>query len=526
MVSTSFCASIRTASARSGLAPAVLLLGTLAPVLAAQSAGALVGTPATVFVGTGTTSSGGALATDQVHRKTAGFLPFGATDVADQWGDPVFTTSAMFGGGVAPPDFEVDAMSLGLDVVPAEMTDLGVAYVNFGAVGGWGELLYSVSPGTNGTPGGLVEQEKAAPGGAAADLFTLMLPGSEEGLPADVLESYPVDVPQRALDATEMELSGGASGPDITSADLTMQLYQAAAPGKPADASPVLFFSVSHDSVFPPGGGPSKVPATWFDCGLPSGATILKTRWIPDLAPPLGGHWTEPRVHLSYDHLGLDPEADIDALAVDRAQSLVLFSIKRTPTSTLDQQLQVASWPAGTTTCAGMAGMVKVGIYMVPAGSSADGAAAAAVAARLAIGPAGDVDSVCVVDPGTQGGGLSLAFGTPAAHGLYYNDLACGVYRDDDNPLGGPTITLTVAGLPVFAPDHLVEAYALVPGFGLLQVVSLPIEPLLGSSTFELPITLPDLGILQNTLVQVIWVVRQSGVPSSKVSSPWVAISL
>lgn len=498
------------------------LLGALAPSLAAQSAGVLTGTPATVFVGPGTSGPAGALGANQVHRKKAGFLPLGGNAPVDQPGDPVFTTSAMFNGGLGPPSFDVDALSLGLDVVTAAKPSAGVAMVDFvGAGGGWGALGYSVSTDTNGEPGSLVEQEKLSPGGAAADLFTLMVYGSD--IPPAVLAKYPIDVPQRALDSLEMDIVDSPAS-DITSVDLTMQLYQAGTPAKPSDPSPVLFFSVSHDSIFPPGGGSSAVPPSWFDCGNPSGATILKTRWMPNLAEPMGGHWTAPRVHLSYEHLGLDLHDDIDALAVDRAQGLVLFSIVATLTSTLDEQLQVASWPLGTLTCAGMTGNVDVGIFSEPSTLPGD-FGAVAVANRMGLESTADIDSVCEEDPGSQSGGFPLAFGAPVGPGGIHNDLNIGVFRDDDDPLG-PTITLTVANLPASGPGKVLEAYLLAPIF--LPVLSFPLDALAGATTFEASLAHPVLGggTSIGSSASFIWVLRQPGVPGSKITSPVMAIDI
>jgi hypothetical protein len=504
------------------VAAAPLVLAALAPVAAAQSAGALVGTPATVLVGPGTASSTiGMLSGSELYRKAVGFVGFPVPGPAvDAPGDPVFTTTEMFGGGVAPPAFEVDALSLGLDVVPSKMPDLGVAEVDFMATGGWGTLLYSVSPGTQGTPGSLIAQEQAGAGGAAADLFSLMLPGS--AIPPVLADCYPDDEPQRALDALEMELLGG----DITSADVTMQLYQLGSPVKPAETSPVVYFSVAHDSVFPPGGGPSLVPPEWFDCGFPSGATVLRTRWIVSPADPMGGFWTQPRVHLSYDHLGLGLHDDIDALAVDAERSMLLFSIRRTPMTTLDQQLQVAGWPVDATTCADMNGAVKVGIYTVPS-TDADGAVP--VATHLGIGPVGEVDSVCVIDPATQTSVLAAAFGTPAIKVPGTKQLACGVYRDDDSLYALPAITVTVAGIPTVPPSGTVkvELYLLVPG-SVLQILSQPFATFGGLDHAELPLAHSLLGgpMPLNAVASFFWVVRQVAPGGLKLTSPVVSIDI
>ncbi len=420
-----------------------------------DSEGPLHATPAMILVGSGTVSSSGALADNLLHRKRAGFVPFVGESLPLNPAEPRFTTAELFGGG-SPPPFTVNALSVGLDVVLAQVPSAGQSRIQIPPQA-WGALLFSVTRATPGEAGSLIATEQAALDGAGADLFTLTLPGSD--MPASVLPCYPQDAPQRSLDSTEMDLFDGVNEGEISAVDYYIPLYTAGNPIRPRlPDNPTVFFSVAHDDVFP-AVGPSTVPAAWFPASTPSSATILRTTWDPFLQA-----WSTPQEHLPYTALGLDLEDDIDALAVDMDQRLILFSIVATGTSTLDEQLQIAHYPppppggTGAADGAGEAGWAggavgpgdgsgdgggtSVGVYVTEDGTES-------VASRLRMGRDGDVDSTCTIDPGEQGDALSLSFGSPVATITPLKIMPSGVYRDER--IGGPTLTATVSGVSTTA---------------------------------------------------------------------------
>ncbi|GEM_PF-2427825 len=492
------------------------LLGLCSPGLRAQSDGPLVAPPAFILVGPSTESSSGTLATDVFHRKTAGFKPYGPEVTPVGVLEPIFTTTKLFGGGVAPPTFEVNAYSVGLDIVLATVPVGGLSSVAV-PPGAWGAIEFSVTRGTAGAPGSLIEAEVAAPDGAGADLFTLMVPGSF--LPAPVFPCYPQDRPQRGQDATEMDLYAGGSQGEIAALDFYTPLYEAGPPVRPLlPDEPTVFFSVSHDAVFPPGPGVSTVPPSWFGGSLPSSATILRTTWMKT-----AGIWSTPVVHLPYFSLGLDVEDDIDALAVEQGKCLLLFSIAKTATSTLAQQLQIASWPCPDSARGvepppgGYTAGVSAGVYVT------GGAGSPSVAARTQVGTDGDVDGVCTVDPGEQQPALAISYGSPYNAITPLKSLGSGVYRDSG--ASGPTLTMTVTGLPIgpLAPPAFAELWAGTPTMGggyLLFPAPFYSELLDGSVPFDsrdVSFTTPGLAVISGLSVDFFWVVRPSAtiIPSS-----------
>jgi hypothetical protein len=492
-----------------------------APLLAQSSEGSLVGTAATILVDTGTSGSGGPLNPKALHRKRVGFGGFSVPPDTDAHGDPRFTASEMFNGGGGPPVFDVNALSLGLDEVPATTPMGGVSYVQLGR-NAWAVLAFSVTRDSVGMPGSLIEAEASQPGGVGADLFSLMLPGST--VPVSVAACYPTDRPQRALDASEMDLDGGAGNGEMMALDLYAPLYLTGPPIRSdLPDEPVVYFSVTRESLSPPGGGTSPVPSAWFDCGLPSSASILMTQWIVNLADPKGGSWTTPRVHIPYDELGLLVEDDIDALAVDRTDCKLLFSIRGDLGAPLVQQLQIASWPCDAVNCAEMIGEVKRGIYMVPAGT---GDGDEPLVGRLRISSDDDVDTACVIDPGDQAAYMARAFGVPLGKPSFFKTLNAGLFRDDDDP-AGPAITLTVSNLPVvpLLPYDVVEAWALLPPLMPIRVFLAPVG-FPGTETYQLSLAAPALATAYGLQLQMFWVLREIGGTHKRESSAILAIEL
>lgn len=488
--------------------------------LVAQSDGPLVAPPAFILVDEGTETSSGVLATDVFHRKTAGFKSYGPEVSPAGVGHPIFTTTALFGGGVVLPDFEINAYSVGLDVVMAGVPAGGFAQVLV-PPGSWGAIEFSVTRETIGEPGSLIAEEVLKPDGAAADLFTLMVPGSF--LPPSVAACYPEDRPQRGQDALEMDLYAGDSVGEISAVDFYTPLYQV---GPPVRAllpdEPTVFFSVAFDAVFPAGGGSSSVPTAWFLGSVPSSATILRTTW--DMG---SGSWSMPMVHMAFDVLGLALEDDIDALAVEKAACKLLFSIADTSASTIGEQLQIAAWPCSDSDSeegrvGGYTTGVAAGIYVVGGGDPTS------VAERMLMGAGGDVDGVCTIDPGddqsAMQSAMTIAYGSPSMAITPLKILGSGVYRDVSTI--GPTLTMTVTNVPTEAPTlpAFLEMWLGTPmgGGGGYFLFPAPIysEFIDGSVPVDyrdVSFTIPSLGTLAPLPVDFFWVVRPSStiIPSS-----------
>lgn len=317
-----------------------------------------------------------------------------------------------------------------------------------------------------------------------------------------------------------MDLFTGVSPGEISALDFYTPLYEAGPPVRPfLPDEPTVFFSVSHEAVFPSGGGLSSVPPVWFAGSSPSSATILRTTWMK-----LAGAWSTPVVHLPYGALGLDIEDDIDALAVDQPKCLLLFSIAKTATSTLAEQLQIASWPCPDSARApeppwgGYTSGTSTGVYVT------GGAGSSSMASRTRVGTDGDVDGVCTVDPGKQEPfSAAVSYGSPVAMITPLKILGSGVYRDSGAL--GPTITMTVTGLPTGPtfPPAFAEMWAGTPGIGggyFLFPVPFYSELLDGSVPFDfrdVSFTAPSLGVISGLFVDFFWVVRPSTtiIPSS-----------
>jgi len=494
---------------------AALLLGAAGGLASAQTEGPLAGTPAVVLVQPGTSGPGGPLASDIMHRKRAGFVPYAPNGPSPAVDAPVYTTEAMFGGG-SPPPFEINAFSTGLDCVLAAPPVSGTSLTAV-PPGAWGAILFSVTPSTIGEPGGLIDALDDAPDGAAADFLTLMVPGSF--LPPTVDPCYPQDRPQLAIDAPDMGLFEPGAPGDVSSLDVYVPLYHA---GPPITASlppaPTVYFSVSRDAIDPPGGGPSLVPTVWFGGSAPSSATILKTTWIP-----VAGAWSVPVPHLTYVDLGLDLEDDVDALAVDELKCLLLFSIADTPASTLGEQLQIASWPKSDAADQGVA----TGIYV-----TAESGGTEPVAGRTRIGSQGDIDGTCTIDPsGEQPGGVAVhfAYGSPAMAVTNEKTLGAGLYRDEAVP--GPTLTPTVHGVPdePTSPLQRLELWVAFPvpmGPWLLLPAPIYLERLDGSVPLPhrtLPLVAPAVGAVLGAQVDMFWVIQGT---FPRPSSPVLRIAL
>lgn len=476
----------------------LLVAALLAPGLAGQthSAGPLVGTPATILVGPDTGPSSGPLAEDELHRKQAGFEGFLPEAPGPGPADPSFQLIDILNGETG---ITVNALSIGQDVVLATIPSNGLSYVAVPPQA-WGAILFSVTNQTDGEPGSLIEAETALDDNAGADLFTLMLPGS--ALPFSVQACYPTDRPQRALDALEMDLWDGRNKPEISAVDVYVPMYETGTPLRPLlPDQPVAFFSVSAATV-------ANVPTTWFGSSTPSAATILRARWEPGPQK-----WAQPQPHLTFAELGLDVGDDIDALAVDQDRQRLIFSIVRTATSTLGEQLQVASWAPPLPFAEGT--NIEVGVYVVDENEEP-------VAVRIRMADDGDVDGTCTIDPGETFTLLDLAVAEPIGAITPVKPLGTSLFRDENQT--GATITITVAGVPTTPPappSRLELWFGFENGGGGLTFFPAPIylEFLNGSDPFDhrqLSFTNPQLASLAGVELVFVWLVRPTaGWPSS-----------
>lgn len=132
------------------------------PAQVPPSDGAAVGMPVTFGVddasNIGTAGSRGA----ENFLKPAGYVAVAPTPLPAAAID--FSPAAVLGGFMAPPYPDIDAVSHGLDVIPADST--GVVTV---PPGHWNFLVFSVRRGAVGELGSAIRAEVGTPGGNEAD---------------------------------------------------------------------------------------------------------------------------------------------------------------------------------------------------------------------------------------------------------------------------------------------------------------------------------------------------------------------
>lgn len=401
------------------LRSSLCVLSLCAALSAQRSEGPYLGFPLHSLVGPNTFASGSSLPMprQQQYAKEAGFNPMIATAPTGP-ANPRFTTAAMF--GAVPPGFFVDAISSGYNYVFANPTTL---QLDMG--GRWGALLWSVTRNSTGAPGSLLHDEATRAGGegAAADLFSMILPGS--ALPAP-LSCFPIGVPQRATDSSQMGFVLGPAGqkPEMADFDPFLSMYD---DGPPVRAhltdDPWIYFSLSNGSLADP--AVQAFVAPWFatDPAATSGATILRMQWQSTATP---ARWTTPEIHLTNTALGLtDPNDDIDALAVDATQRLLLLSLRYDPARpSLDRQLMIASWVGAPFSGPGTPATAYS--YPTPSGPRR-------VADVTGIVTTDDIDAVCSDDPGNGAAvpltrGYITYCGMPMGPGLPV-DLEASVHR-------------------------------------------------------------------------------------------------
>lgn len=432
-----------------GLLATAAVLAPSVPGQAGESRGVLAGAATTMLVDGGNGANPDA--ETLVHANgfsLAAPLTFQATPAS--FGAPSLAKIFALHGN--PPGIDVDAFSTGRDDVLVDND--GVLAV---PPASWSVWSFSLRVGAVGQPGSRIAQE-AASGSVGAALFTYVLPGS--ALPAEF-----VDRTERSHSRRELGLGGG-SGTEVDGLDFPLILGrdQQLAPGglgtaiepgfAPLIGSPeAIYFSVTSASR-------NNVPAAWWttlggQTTLPSGASILCTRRVPFGALLI---WTEPRVFLRYDELGLGQNEDVDALAVDTATDRVLYSVE----GTLRDQFLFCYF--GTDDGA------------APPATPVTTPLGTAVSTKVGKASLDDVDAVCTLDPrigsiglppvGGDDFGSSCGFprdgllGTPSINGSAYRRYQGGAIHCDTFLVGWPP--LGGAG-PGFAAAFLTTGNALDP---------------------------------------------------------------
>ncbi|HEX5053454.1 MAG TPA: hypothetical protein VFZ65_16875 [Planctomycetota bacterium] len=258
---------------------------------------------------------------------------------------------------------DVDALSLGYDWIVS--TPAGDAVV---PPTQWAALTYSVSRATGGRPGTVVADE-ANGNGAAADVFAYVIPGSNAPFVV-------VGVPFRSQDSVEAAGFGPAV-PNIDAHDLYVSLIYQENPRIAAMLPPpTVYFSVTDATK-------GNLPASWITApGAASGATVFQTTWVPATLS-----WTQPVVAYTAADFGLGNGEDLDALALDLAHGLVLFST--------DPLLPPMGGPRDPVLFSVLGSGVLTD-YHLPGGPSI------AHELGLGLGP-DDVDGICALDPGGVG---------------------------------------------------------------------------------------------------------------------------
>jgi hypothetical protein len=249
---------------------------------AQRDAGPLLASQVIATVKPGTHSSTGPLSARQLYTKKAGF---GAVAQAGATAVPNLAFASLF-----PADVQVDAMSMGEDFIWADaagrITPTG---------GQWIALTFSVQAGgSGGTATGVIATEEGRPDGAGADLFTFCV-GT---LPPPLLS-----VTRRAIDSTEMDMFAPNMPGDIDALDLQLAAYTLDSSITAAlDPNPVVYFSVTDATK-------GAVPLAWWAGSTMSGATVFRTEWT-------GMMWTPPQPFATFGDLWLNPNDDVDALAI------------------------------------------------------------------------------------------------------------------------------------------------------------------------------------------------------------------
>ncbi|MBK9385702.1 MAG: hypothetical protein IPN34_12905 [Planctomycetes bacterium] len=440
--------------------------------------GPLVGLPVTL-----TARSSSLPLSGRMLQKKSGYAPL--ADVAPPAGRPDLRHDVVFALGGPPGSVEVDALSLGLDMVLADEAT-GRSTLPPGA---WGAVLFSVD-GVQGTPTEVIRRELGAADGVAGDIFTHMIPGSS-------LPSIYANRTTRAMDSTELGLYDAATATRgaVETIDGLAHLYELDADlVATLPSQPTVYFSLDPSTVL------AYAAAPFWSGTLPSPGTILQRTW-------LGSSWGPVSVFRAYDQLGLVIQDDIDALGVDEASCKLLFSITTSSPSALNfSQLRLYAWCLD-------GGTDYVGDYLVADGSATVASSMGTGESSTGLGPKTNVTSLCPEDPGrgwsllpaTQGNYLPFSTGQPLAplpiEG-FPPRLSSSLFRTCTRA-GTPAIMTAMVGWPspnTVRADGIAIFFIYLPGTAPYPILSVarsssPTWPLAGAPiTLEFP--LPDTTLL------------------------------
>jgi len=295
--------------------------------------------------------------------------------------EPDFRPQTLF--GPALPYVDVDAMSTGNDLLPIHPV---TGDLDPGRNGGWMALTFSVTSGTVDTAEGVVRQRSLRPERAGADLFGYFLRDSNAdpaslGIPIELIDKVFLQQGNEHIGIASTQQNQA----DMDAHDAYMP-WLAIGP-LPEDLGFVrtrtdFFFSVTPASAALLESQRGGTLANWLPASTMRPGDVYRLTWN-------NGQWSTPSVFRTAVELVDNPDADVDALAIDLFVAgglgqAVLFSTVGDP---VQLRLQPPNGPVRE--------------------------------ARTPIGPirlidTGDVDAVCSYDP-ESGTGFNRWIGFPLA---------------------------------------------------------------------------------------------------------------
>lgn len=353
-------------------------------------------------------------------------------------GGPVFDFAALAKACGAQRTPDLDAMSLGLDWILADDSNGRVKV----PPNRWAVLTLSVTRKSQGKVGSRIRTEATRPDGAAADVFSYVLPGSQ--LPKEL-----VGITERAQDSREIDLGGGTQR-EVDALDHMIPWFTLDSVFRSRlSPTPSWFFSVSAASL-------ADVPTSWWGSTPPSGATIFVSTW-----QTRSRSWTCPRVWRNFKEIGLGEKEDIDALAIDLGNQRMLFStVSAKPNPIMFQYFGADFAPALP--------------YTDPEGKP--------ISDVIGLNEFDDADAICAMDPSirsTSNGGFNpthYAIATPTPRALPFVPAVTGsTFREFS---GGQVKLVThVVGWPSTGPGPGAGVLFLTPPGVLVPLVQWAVLP-------------------------------------------------